>query len=479
MAVALADRLRLGRQFHFALGCLPHCSDFTAWLISLAVHLTALLVLAYCTLLVPIRSHVPLLSLPVELEDDLLPPEYHFSPEVHSQVGALGAEELGTARPVASMDADESQVIYEIKPTTPQGDIQVTEFDRTILEGPNVTENLLVKGVGSVGSSGAAGAVDRITHEILLSLEQRQTLVVWLFDQSGSLKAQRDSIATRFDRVYDELGVIKASGSPTFQRHQDKPLLTAVASFGNGCQLLTPKPTDDLDEIKAAVRAVTDDTSGTENIFQSIQYLADHFRHHRLAKPRRNVMIVVFTDEAGDDIPQLDATVETCRKYEMPVYVVGVPAPFGRQEAFVKYVDPDPNFDQTPQWIPVHQGPESLLPERIKLLFGGREEQEDAIDSGFGPFGLCRLAYETGGMYFTVHPNREAGRTIQAWETAAMSSHLASFFDPRVMRNYRPDYNSAADYYKLLSSNRACSALVEASQLSWATPMENVRRWFP
>ena len=103
-----------------------------------------------------------------------------------------------------------------------------------MLAGRNVTENLLIKGAGSTGTVGADGAIDRITNEILLSLDERPTLVVWLFDQSGSLKAQRESIAERFDRVYNELGVIEASGNPAFSRHQDKPLLTAVASFGAG-----------------------------------------------------------------------------------------------------------------------------------------------------------------------------------------------------------------------------------------------------
>jgi hypothetical protein len=161
------------------------------------------------------------------------------------------------------------------------------------------------------------------------------------------------------------------------------------------------------------------------------------------------------------------------------VYVIGVPAPFGRETAYVKYIDPDPNFDQSPQWAPVHQGPESLVPERIKLLFGGREELEEPIDSGFGPFGLCRLTYETGGLYFTVHPNRETGRPIRSWETAAMATHFAAFFDERVMRAYRPAYVPAEAYFEFVQSNRACAALVEASRLSAITPMENVRRRFP
>ena len=77
---------------------------------------------------------------------------------------------------------------------------------------------------------------------------------------------------------------------------------------------------------------------------------------------------------------------------------------------YVKYIDPDPKFDQSVQWLPVHQGPESLLPERLKLNFDGEREYEERIDSGFGPYGLCRLTSETGGLYFTVHPNRKVGR---------------------------------------------------------------------
>ena len=46
-----------------------------------------------------------------------------------------------------------------------------------------------------------------------------------------------------------------------------------------------------------------------------------------------------------------------------------------------------------------------------------------------GPFGLCRLTSETGGLYFTVHPTRKVGGTARSWETAAYSSRLEAFFD--------------------------------------------------
>jgi hypothetical protein len=464
--------------------CLPHGGDVAAWVVSLAAHVAILISLASLTLLLPSRAEITLAPLSVDV--DLVPEELHFSTSPAEYVGAGGAAapdksgKFDTAAAAAPIEADQSQIAYDLKPAAAITDVNVLDFDRTLFQGPNISQDLVVKGAGSVGTSAASGAIDRLTNEILLSLDERPTLVVWLFDQSGSLRAQREAIAKRFDHIYDELGVIAAAEHSAFKRHGEQPLLTAVAEFGVGVKLLTPKPTDYLTEIKAAVRAIEDDTTGKgrENVFQSVRYLVEKFRNYRTATPRRNVMIVVFTDEAGDDVEFLDPAVEICRKQEIPVFVVGVPAPFGRMNAFLKYIDPDPNFDQSPQRQHVHTGPESLLPERVKLMFGTTEDNEEQIDSGFGPFGLCRLAYETGGLYFTVHPNREVGRRIESWETAAMSTYLTAFFDPRIMRNYRPDYVSARQYKDILSSNRACAVLAQAAQLP-AIVVGRVQTRFP
>jgi hypothetical protein len=470
---------------------IPSLADVGAWFVSFVVHTALFLLLASVTLYVPLRHKIEISTAPLQIDDRPLPKEFQYSTEPQEQIGSLGTGGVDMARAAAPLQGSESAAPLGFEPTataTPVEaihnigtSIDVHDFNQLAAQGPNLPENVIIKGIGTAGTAAAAGAVDRITHEILLSMDERPTLVAWLFDQSGSLKPQRETIAKRFDRVYKELGVIKASGNDAFKQHGGQPLLTSIAEFGSSIKLLTPKPTDDLEEIKAAVRGIEDDPNGNgkENVFQSVGFLAEKFRHHRLASPRRNVMIVVFTDEAGDDIEALDAAVDTCRKYEMPVYVIGVPAPFGREVAYVKYVDPDPKFDQSPQKAPVHQGPESLLPERLMLLFGGTPKDEEQVDSGFGPFGLSRLAYDTGGLYFTVHPNRDADKKTEAWDTAAMSSYISKFFDERVMRNYRPDYVPVKQYYELLKTNKACAALVEASQLSATTPMENVRLRFP
>ncbi|MCA9242217.1 MAG: VWA domain-containing protein, partial [Planctomycetales bacterium] len=239
----------------------------------------------------------------------------------------------------------------------------------------------------------------------------------------------------------------------------------------------TRDPTEDIDVVREAVDSIEQDDSGIEHVFTALRAAAVRYRQLR-TRDERNIMFIAFTDEAGDDQDQLDATVHLCRRLAIPVYVIGVPAPFGRRETYVKWVDPDPRFDQSPQWGRVDQGPESMLPERIRIRFSGQGEQESPIDSGFGPFALTRLCYETGGIYFTVHPNRQPGRHVSRRETDVYSSYFAAFFDPQVMRRYRPEYVSAHEYQQRVSSSPLRSALIRAAQLSWITPLDQPRRRF-
>jgi len=462
---------------------LPVDSETSAWALSFVVHIGVLLLLTSLTLLIPGSDRLVLTAAPPDLEEEVLPDEFRFSNEMQEEIGALADAGATSAEAAAPLEAEISEVVIPIEPVSFTGDIQSFEIQQPLIQGPVLNDTIVQRGVGSVGATGASGAVDRITQEVLRSLEQDPTLIIWLFDQSGSLQPQREEIAKRFDRVYEELGVIQAAGNPALARTKDKPLLTAVAQFGSEPKLLTPKPTDDLAAIQAAVRSIEDTDRGTpregqENVFLAVGKLVQDYRHYRLRRPRRNVMVVVFTDEAGDDLQNLDASVALCRKLQVPVYVVGVPAPFGRKKAYVKYVDPNPEFDQTPQRAEVDQGPESLMPERIKLGFLAGGPQDDTLDSGFGPFGLTRLAYETAGMYFTVHPNRKMGRRIRSGETEAMSTYMARFFDPRVMRRYRPDYITVPEYRQLVSENRARATLIEAAAYSATTPLMRVQTRF-
>ncbi|WP_425397609.1 vWA domain-containing protein [Aeoliella sp.] len=467
---------------------LPLDREVTSWLVSLTLHLAVLILLATLAYLIPTNDDHLITSMPLDVEPELLPEEVHFSELTPVEIGALGNESVTNAEAAAPVEADISEILTEIEPINIVGEMPALDANVEVLTAPNPNQTMLVKGTGNVGTTAAVGAIDRITNEILLSLEHRPTLVVWLFDESGSLQPEREAIAKRFDRVYEELGVIEAAGNPAFKHDDDKPLLTVVASFESRTTVHTKKPTGDIDEIQAAMQAIDekaamiyqnpDSASGQENVFGAVYQMAEQFRKYRTRAPQRNVMFVVFTDESGNDFQNVDAAVEMCKRSVIPVYVVGVPAPFGRRQAMVKYVDPDPRYDQSPQYVPVDSGPESLMPERIRLRFLGRNDGDERLESGFGAFGLARLAYETGGIFFSVHPNRRSGY-VGRRQTDAMATHLARFFDPLVMRNYRPDYISESEYRTRLAGNMAKAALVQAASQSWTESMEDIRLRFP
>jgi hypothetical protein len=115
----------------------------------------------------------------------------------------------------------------------------------------------------------------------------------------------------------------------------------------------------------------------------------------------------------------------------------------------------------------------------LKLQFSQSLDDDVLIDSGFGPYALTRLCYETGGIYFAVHPNRNTDREVRDGEIAVSASYLKRFFDPEVMRRYRPDYCSLREYQEILEENKARQALVSAAQQDWLSPLADPRLVFP
>ncbi len=445
-----------------------------AFLVSFVFHILLVLALAITPLVSSTRSeNVALSAIAHEFEEEFVVTEEMAPAEnLPSEVGANSESDISTALSMAPVIAE----ISEMPAPAPELPVLNATYDlnNQIKQPVGLTKSEnVVRGMTGVGTTGTAGAVDRITSEILRAMEQRPTLVVWLFDQSGSLQQRRLEIRNRFDRIYSELGIARQQKESTDEKTaNDDYLLTAVISFGSRVNLLTKKPTSDLDEIRAAIDAVTLDQTGIERVFSAIYLALDKFKAYRSAStghgPERNVLFIAVSDERGDDIEGMDKTIDLCRKSAIPVYVVGVPAPFGREFTYVKYVDPDPKFDQTPQWAQVDQGPESLFPERVKIGYKDNYYDEPVLDSGFGPYALSRLCYETGGIYFTVHPNRQFGRRVNRGEIDPFASELAYFFNPEVMTRYRPDYVSVDDYSKKVKESPLRQALVAASRLTAA-----------
>ena len=443
-------------------------NDKQAFLVSLLVHVFVILVLATVPFVVDsMPSSVTFDAGEVaEAQEEVnLIDQVAISDEMSQEIGANGTEDAGMALSTAPILAE----LSEVPAPTPSMPIMNTPFGLSDMQQAVglVRSDSVVQGMTGVGTTGTDGAVDRITYEILKAMEERPTLVVWFFDQSGSLQRRRQEIRDRFDRIYEELGIVRsAKGKDDAAKPAgEEPLLTSVIAFGNEVSLLTKKPTADLGEIRDAIDSIQIDPSGEEKIFHSLFKAVERYKSFRTGRDTRNVLFIAVTDERGSDIQGLDDTIKECRKYAIPVYVVGVPAPFGRDITYVKYVDPDPKFDQTPQWAEVDQGPESLMPERVKVGYKEDFYEEPVIDSGFGPYALSRLTYETGGIYFTVHPNRQFNRHVKKAEIDPFASNLEYFFDPEIMVKYRPDYESMAQYQKKVLESPIRQSLVNAARI--------------
>ena len=465
----------------------PFDGGMPFWLISLIGHLVLILFIA--TLVIPTVQRTGIRfsagSEPLELLDPVVnTPSVEFEETLTDDTGVVGSAEL-------LFDAAELEIGgFEESAAEFEEDLNL-EFSENgfavgVDESKSGTEafaNISTSGRSGAAVAAAAGAVDRISEEIIQSLEDNKTLVVWLFDQSGSLLEQRARIVARLDKVYQDLeisGLLEGSDETVSAKQR---LLTDVIAFGDKVNPMLKKPTADYEQVSRAIKKIQLDTTGVERVMGAVieaanQYKWMHKVDSKTKKRKRNVRFIIVSDEAGDDGKRTDEAVKVCRDNQIPVYVIGVPAPFGRRETDVKWVDPDPKFDQTPQVARVNQGPESLMSERLQLDLTGNALDLDMIDSGFGPFNLTRLCFETDGTYFAVHPNRNS-RGVRWNEVSNYSAFLRYFFDAQVMKAYRPDYVTRRTYQTSLNQKQSRSALVRAAAFTSAGRLATPRLRFP
>jgi hypothetical protein len=286
-----------------------------------------------------------------------------------------------------------------------------------------------------VNAHGDTGSVDRITAEILARLESGNLLVAWLMDASESLRPRREQIITHFTRVYDELDELAEDSGDA--------LLTSVAAFGADLNLMTPKPTADRDAIQAAVRDIKAEDSGVENVFSAVHASATALAKY--VRDGRQVMIIVVTDESGNDAEKLDEALAMVKRHRMTVHVIGPIAPFAREEVTVKWTDPETKETHN---LPVDAGPETAYVEQAAMHVWDRGPGSAPRSSGFGPYGLTRLTHESGGMYLLHDDGRIPGPT----------------FEVDQLLLYRPDYVSDAHYKKLADQHSLRMAVLRTAQ---------------
>jgi len=301
--------------------------------------------------------------------------------------------------------------------------------------------------------AGSQQAVDRITEELTRILFKRNALLVWCFDQSNSIKPDRDDIRRRVRRIYAELAATPFA--------QGDAVLTEVTSFGKDFMVHTERPTSDFDKIEAAIDAVPVDESGVEMICQAVNRAIEAHRRYateRLEMDRadetapetngdgpvllarrdvvtsqRQLVLILVTDESGDrgeNAAYLERTLEAAKRARCRIYVMGREASFAHPHFQVRWTDPEANVSWT---IPIDRGPETAFFE--VLQFDGFRARSDVYQSGFGPYDLVRLAKETGGTYFLL-PNKG----LSEEETERRESRMNQ------MQSYVPETVSRAEY---------------------------------
>lgn len=429
-----------------------------AWGISLLLHACIFLLLLTITL--P-EILLPELNLTSSIEkEEVQAEEYVIDSEPTEQLGSMSNLNIqGASAAIAQSKGldNHREEIRRIESAIVNPKIETIET-LTMPSEAETIENIDLTGT-TEHPGGTEGAVDRMTLEIAASLRQRRTLPVWLFDESISLEHRREEILARFENVYRQLGLMDDIDTK-------EALKTGIVGYGKDVHILVEEPSSDIEELVKAVKTIKSDVSGVENVFTAINMALKQYSPLR-RRMRANMMIIIVTDERGDDFGGesyaiLEDTVRKLSREGVRVYCIGNSSPFGREKGYVhvKWTAPDGTEfeDDLPD---ADQGPETPLAEGLQLPFWTANAQQlDRMSSGYGPYTLSRLCAETGGIFFVADDT-----TVRKW-------------DPQIMRQYAPDYRPGLEYRKQLQSNLAKQALIAAAQLAIKEPVPIPQRAF-
>jgi hypothetical protein len=285
-------------------------------------------------------------------------------------------------------------------------------------------------------------ALDQLAREILRHLQSHKLTVVWLFDESGSMKDDQKAIREKFDRVASELK-LNTEGD----RKLAGALTHAVVGFGSEMHWELEKPTADIEQIRKAIDRLGVDTSGVENTLEAVQAVVA--RYGKLPKDRR-LLIVLVTDESGDDGRFIEEARQATVSRDVPVFIIGRQSLFGYDRAHLLYIDP---VTKDHYWPTIRRGPETADVECLQ--WDGLHERWDEQPSGFAPYELARLAKDSGGIYFLL-PSEENMRVRQREQAYSIS----------VLKEYVPDYESRAAYMERRNKSELRRTLYEVIQFT-------------
>ena len=366
---------------------------------------------------------------PQEITQEL-DPNTDLAESMSAVSGGVVSTTAGTsnAQPKAQVRVETSQQLKDPVLTVNPGTISIP--------GDDTLDQDLGKGQtkGEVGAvvDGYGAALHRITQELRRLMRVEKVLVVWLFDESESMKDDQAEIRKNFHKVYEDLGLVERKDAAVRKKGGDV-LLTAVVGFGSGYHPLTRKPTADVKEIRAAITRIPIDTTGREDMCRAVATSID--RYHRMAaRSKRKLAIIVVSDESGDDGKFLEPTIDKARRAKSPVYILGRESIFGYPYARIRWKDPKYGLWH---WVRINRGPETVLPECLQ--WDGLHSRWDNSNAGFGPYVQVRLARESNGIFFVL-PGEEENLSGRA---ALNERRKFRFLD---MKEYQPLLLSEREY---------------------------------
>jgi len=265
---------------------------------------------------------------------------------------------------------------------------------------------------------GKTTATDRALEDIgdrMRTVAQKRIGVIWMVDASSSMADDVKTLQSKLRAIFK-----KVEG--------EKDLWMAVMAFDRKTRVVSLF-TNKFTVVEKAIGSIGTAGKGVENCMAAIREGVQSFPKGKMYR-----MLVLVTDERGNDQEDLEKTIAVVKQAKAHIYVLGREAPFGWGHGYE--MDVELGFNVT-----VDAGPESAGSETVqknplccfqthypwcrKMLtdemrrtqaesaFQQRNPmkcdlgEDAAVSSGFGCWAQARLVKETGGEYYRIRKKSE------------------------------------------------------------------------